>query len=137
MTDTIDDVAAEDSSQQEAPALDELGVAEQLVSQARKKGIEPVGPNGLLSQSVVQRAARRTGRGAAGPAGGSTRLGLRRPGHLCSHRLGDGDLPVAGLRGRPVDHWRRALWAGHRGLSVRAPSVRIMRKVRGRQRRIA
>ena len=32
------------------PALDEQGVAEQLVAQAREKGIELVGPNGLLTQ---------------------------------------------------------------------------------------
>jgi putative transposase len=31
-------------------ALDEQGVAEQLVAQAREKGIELVGPNVLLSQ---------------------------------------------------------------------------------------
>ena len=52
MTDTINDVTAEAAAQEEpaAPAFDEQGVAEQLVSQARKKGIELVGPNGLLSQ---------------------------------------------------------------------------------------
>jgi putative transposase len=50
MTDTIDDVAAEDASQQEAPAIDEQGIAEQLIAQAQQKGIELVGPNGLLSQ---------------------------------------------------------------------------------------
>ena len=32
------------------PAIDEQGVAEQLVAQAREKGIELVGPNGLLAQ---------------------------------------------------------------------------------------
>ena len=32
------------------PALDAARVAEQLVAQAREKGIEPVGPNGLLNQ---------------------------------------------------------------------------------------
>jgi transposase-like protein len=51
MTDTIDDVAARAAGQQPVePALDEQGVAEQLVAQAREKGIELVGPNGLLSQ---------------------------------------------------------------------------------------
>ena len=51
MTDTIDDVPAEPVEQEPAePVLDEQGVAEQLVAQARKKGIELVGPNGLLSQ---------------------------------------------------------------------------------------
>jgi len=51
MTDTIDDVAAEAAGQEPVePALDEQGVAEQLVAQAREKGIELVGPNGLLSQ---------------------------------------------------------------------------------------
>ena len=51
MTDTIDDVAAEAAQEEPAvPALDEQGVAEQLVAQAREKGIELVGPNGLLSQ---------------------------------------------------------------------------------------
>ena len=52
MTDTIDDVAAEAASQEEPapPAIDEQGVAEQLVAQAREKGIELVGPNGLLAQ---------------------------------------------------------------------------------------
>ena len=51
MTDTIDDVAAEAAGKAPVePAFDEQGVAEQLVSQAREKGIELVGPNGLLSQ---------------------------------------------------------------------------------------
>ena len=51
MTDTIDDVAAEAAGQEPVePAFDEQGVAEQLVAQAREKGIELVGPNGLLSQ---------------------------------------------------------------------------------------
>jgi hypothetical protein len=47
MTDTIDDVAADPVEQEPAgPAIDEQGVAEQLVAQAREKGIELVGPNG-------------------------------------------------------------------------------------------
>jgi hypothetical protein len=51
MTDTINDVAAEAAKEEPAvPALDEQGVAEQLVAQAREKGIELVGPDGLLSQ---------------------------------------------------------------------------------------
>ena len=51
MTDTIDDVPAKRVEQAPAgPAMDEQGVAEQLVAQAREKGIELVGPNGLLSQ---------------------------------------------------------------------------------------
>ena len=50
MTDTIDDVAAAAQEEPVVPALDEQGVAEQLVSQARAKGIELVGPDGLLSQ---------------------------------------------------------------------------------------
>ena len=51
MTDTIDDVAAEAAGQEPVePALDEQSMAEQLVAQAREKGIELVGPDGLLSQ---------------------------------------------------------------------------------------
>jgi putative transposase len=50
MTDTIDDVAAEAGQEPVEPAMDEQSVAEQLVAQAREKGIELVGPNGLLSQ---------------------------------------------------------------------------------------
>src|SRR5215203_5446545 len=50
MTDTIDDLAAAAQEEPVVPALDEQGVAEQLVSQARAKGIELVGPDGLLSQ---------------------------------------------------------------------------------------
>jgi putative transposase len=41
------------------PAIDEQGVAEQLVAQAREKGMELVGPNGLLAQltkRVLERA---------------------------------------------------------------------------------
>ena len=50
MTDTIDDVAAEPVEQGPAvPVIDVQGVAEQLVAQARVKGIELVGPNGLLT----------------------------------------------------------------------------------------
>ncbi len=50
MTDTIDDVAAEAAGQEPVePALDEQSMAEQLVAQAREKGIELVGPDGLLS----------------------------------------------------------------------------------------
>jgi putative transposase len=51
MTDTIDDVTAEAAGQEAVePALDEQSMAEQLVAQAREKGIELVGPDGLLSQ---------------------------------------------------------------------------------------
>jgi transposase-like protein len=52
MTDTINDVAAETGAQDEpaVAAIDEQGVAEQLVAQAREKGIELLGPDGLLSQ---------------------------------------------------------------------------------------
>ena len=51
MTDTIDDVAAKAAGHEPVePALDEQSVAEQLVAQAREKGIELVGPDGLLSQ---------------------------------------------------------------------------------------
>jgi len=52
MTDTINDVAAEPAAQEvpAAPAIDEQSVAEQLVAQAREKGVELVGPDGLLSQ---------------------------------------------------------------------------------------
>jgi putative transposase len=51
MTDTIDDVAAEAVGREPVePAFDEQGVAEQLVAQAREKGIKLVGPDGLLSQ---------------------------------------------------------------------------------------
>ena len=52
MTDTINYVTATAAAQEEpaAPAIDERGVAEQLVAQARERGIELVGPNGLLSQ---------------------------------------------------------------------------------------
>src|SRR5215218_7905078 len=52
MTDTIDDVAAKAGQEPVKPAIDEQGVAEQLVAQAREKGIELVGPNGLLSQLI-------------------------------------------------------------------------------------
>jgi putative transposase len=51
MTDTIDDVAAKAGRQEPVePAIDKQSVAEQLVAQAREKGIELVGPNGLLSE---------------------------------------------------------------------------------------
>src|SRR3954454_20315061 len=48
MTDTLNDVAA--AKKREPVELDEQGVAEQLVAQARAKGIDLVGPDGLLSQ---------------------------------------------------------------------------------------
>src|SRR5688572_27205137 len=51
MADTINDVAVEPGEQEPVePAVDEQGIAEQLVAQAREKGIELVGPNGLLGQ---------------------------------------------------------------------------------------
>ena len=50
MTDTIDDVAAAAGREPVEPAVDAQGLAEQLVAQAREKGIELVGPDGLLSQ---------------------------------------------------------------------------------------
>jgi putative transposase len=53
MTDTIDDVAAKKQEPVE-PVLDEQGVAEQLVEQARAKGIDLVGPNGLLTRLTKQ-----------------------------------------------------------------------------------
>jgi putative transposase len=48
MTDTLNDMAA--AKKQEPAELDEQGVAEQLVARARAKGIDLVGPDGLLSQ---------------------------------------------------------------------------------------
>src|SRR6188472_4421547 len=51
MTDTIDDVAAKAAGKEPVePAFDGQGVAEQLVAQAREKGVELVGPHRLLSQ---------------------------------------------------------------------------------------
>jgi type III secretion system FlhB-like substrate exporter len=51
MTDTIDGVAAEAGRQEPVvPAIDEQSVAEQLVAQAREKGVELIGPDGLFSQ---------------------------------------------------------------------------------------
>jgi putative transposase len=51
MTDPIDDVAAKAAGQEPVePDLDEQSMAEQLVARAREKGIELVGPDGLLSQ---------------------------------------------------------------------------------------
>ena len=50
MTDTINDVAAKKKQEPVVPVLDEQSVAEQLVAQARAKGIELVGPGGLLNQ---------------------------------------------------------------------------------------
>ena len=51
MTDTINDVAATEKKQELAePALDEHGVAEQLVAQARAKDVDLVGPGGLLTR---------------------------------------------------------------------------------------
>ena len=50
MTDTLDDVAAAKKQKPAEPVLDEQGVAKQLVAQARAKGIDLVGPDGLLSQ---------------------------------------------------------------------------------------
>jgi transposase-like protein len=51
MTDTINDVVAKAAGEEPVePAFDEQGVAEQLVAQAQSRGIELVGPDGLLSQ---------------------------------------------------------------------------------------
>ena len=50
MTDTINDVAAKKKQGPAVPVLDEQSVAEQLVAQARAKGIDLVGPDGLLNQ---------------------------------------------------------------------------------------
>ena len=62
MTDTIDGVPAEPVEQQPAgPATDEQGVAEQLVTQAREKGIELVGPKRAAHQSHQAGAGGRTG----------------------------------------------------------------------------
>ena len=46
MTDTISDVAAGiAAAQEERPAVDADGLAEQLVAKAREKGVELVGPD--------------------------------------------------------------------------------------------
>jgi Transposase, Mutator family len=50
VTDTISDVAAGIAASEERPAVDADGLAEQLVAQAREKGVELVGPDGLLSR---------------------------------------------------------------------------------------
>jgi putative transposase len=54
MTDTIKDVAATEKQEPAEPVLDEQGVAEQLVAQARAKGIDLVGPTGLLTRLTKQ-----------------------------------------------------------------------------------
>ena len=54
MTDTINDVAATEKQEPAEPVLDEQGVAEQLVAQARAKGIDLVGPDGLLTRLTKQ-----------------------------------------------------------------------------------
>ena len=53
MTDTIDDMAAKEQEPAE-PVLDAQGVAEQLVAQARAKGVDLVGPGGLLTRLTKQ-----------------------------------------------------------------------------------
>jgi transposase-like protein len=50
MTDTLNDVAAAKKQEPAESVLDERGMAEQLVAQARARGVELVGPDGLLSQ---------------------------------------------------------------------------------------
>src|SRR4051794_1277136 len=54
MTDTINDVAAIEKQEPGEPVLDEQGVAEQLVAQARANGIDLVGPTGLLTRLTKQ-----------------------------------------------------------------------------------
>jgi putative transposase len=54
VTDTINDVAAAEEQEPAEPALDEQGVAEQLVAQARAKGVDLVGPAGLLTRLTKQ-----------------------------------------------------------------------------------
>jgi hypothetical protein len=54
MTDTINDVAATRKHEPVKPVLDEQGVAEQLVAQARAKGVDLVGPTGLLTRLTKQ-----------------------------------------------------------------------------------
>ena len=54
MTDTINDVAAKKKQQPAEQVLDEQGVAEQLVAQARAKGVDLVGPGGLLTRLTKQ-----------------------------------------------------------------------------------
>ena len=50
MTDTINDVTVQTGAQDEpaVAAIDEQGVAEQLVAQAREKGIELSGPGRVV-----------------------------------------------------------------------------------------
>jgi hypothetical protein len=55
MTDTIDDVAAKAAGQEPVePAIDEQSVAEQLVAQAREKGIELVGPRWAAQSAQIR-----------------------------------------------------------------------------------
>jgi transposase-like protein len=54
MTDTINDVAAKKKQPPAEQVLDEQGVAEQLVAQARAKGVDLVGPGGLLTRLTKQ-----------------------------------------------------------------------------------
>ena len=98
MADTIDDVAAEAAGQAPVePAIDEQGVAEQLVAQAREKGIELVGPNGLLSQGAHDRqeTAAPVDRGRSDRAVAIS-AGLDDRGDLGAFRRGVRRLSVAG-----------------------------------------
>ena len=54
MTDTIINVAEAEKNEQPAESVDEQSVAEQLVAEARAKGINLVGPGGLLTQLTKQ-----------------------------------------------------------------------------------
>ena len=81
MTDTIDDVAAGAAGQEPVePAFDEQGEAEQLVSQARAKGKELVGADGLLSQLTkrVRRPHWRLSSSSQGPIIFAYQVGIRK-----------------------------------------------------------
>ena len=99
----------------------------------RRGGAQHPGRPGRMVHrpAVLQRAARRHGGGAAGPGPGRpTRPGLRCPGRLPAHRVGERHLPGPAVHRQPARHVpgpvrdRRVLHPALRGHAERSPAGR-------------
>ena len=112
MTDTINDVAAKKKQEPVVPVLDEQSVAEQLVAQARAKGIDLVGPGGLLNQltkrvfeaALEEEMSEHLGYDKHDPVGrnhGNSRNGVRSKTVLTEIGPVEIEVPVTSMRPSP------------------------------------
>ena len=107
MTDTINDLAAPPKQEPAGLVLDEQDVAEQILEQTRAKGIDLVGPTGLLTwltPQVFEAALKEEDVGASAKAAGVCLSTLLAICPEATERLSSGRSPARCGSLRPCSH---------------------------------